>query len=111
MALAAVAAVRGRFQQVATLLGTADTLCGRSGIPLAFPDYMKVEALADVMDIPAVLATARSRLGQRSFEAAWQAGAARSPADVVFDSFDDANAIATAARAQMPRAGMHRNTP
>jgi tetratricopeptide (TPR) repeat protein len=92
MALAAVAAAEGRLPQVASLLGTADTLCGRSGVPLTLPEYLKLQGLAAALDVPRLLATTRASLGQLAFEVAWQAGVVRPLADIILDPFETAEA-------------------
>jgi hypothetical protein len=90
MALAAVAAAQGRLHQVAALLGAAETLCKGSGTPLAIPEYLMRDELRDDMDVPRLVANARAGLGRGDFDAAWQAGAARSLADVILDPFETA---------------------
>jgi hypothetical protein len=104
MALAAVAAAEGRLPQVASLLGTADTLCGQSGVPLTLPEYLKLQGLAAAMDVSHLLATARASLGEPAFEVAWQAGVVRPLTDIILDPFETAEAAWTLHRARKSRA-------
>jgi hypothetical protein len=103
MALAAVASGQGRLRQVASLLGTADTLCRRSGIPLAIPEYLKLEQVAEEMDVPRLLAAARAGLGPTAFDSAWRDGVARSLADVILDPLETAEDAWTTHRARKSR--------
>jgi predicted ATPase len=85
MALAAVAAAQERFYQAAKLLGTANVLCNRCGIPLAVPPYLTLRDLASRMDIPQIVHDARVNLGLENFNVAWRAGAEGSAADALVD--------------------------
>jgi non-specific serine/threonine protein kinase len=88
MALAAVAAAVGDFYQAANLLGTADVLCNRCGIPLALPPYVTLRDVAPTMDIPQILRDARINLGDANFNLAWQAGVEHPAADIALDSLN-----------------------
>ncbi len=103
MALAAVAGMQGRRERVVSLLGTASTLCNRSGIPLNIPEYLKPRALAGALDIPRLLARTRASLPEPAFDDAWQAGVARSVADVVLNPFHTAKDSRTVYRARKVR--------
>jgi predicted ATPase/DNA-binding XRE family transcriptional regulator len=78
--LARLAHVRGRWERVARLFGAAADLRARIGAPLS-----PVEAAAD----DEIIATARTRLGEPAFIAAWQAGQRLTFEQAVHEALDE----------------------
>jgi predicted ATPase len=74
-AMAAIAGSRNRPRQVALLLGAADRLCSRSGLPSpGSAAIQKRWPLPAGLDAAHLLRTSRNELGEPVFAAIWEAG-------------------------------------
>jgi len=87
--LAAIAHAKGRPRQVAHLLGAADRLCARCGLPSpgsAFAQQRRTHPPG--MDPAHLINAARVVLGEPVFAAAWKTGQTAHLEQVIADAFD-----------------------
>jgi DNA-binding CsgD family transcriptional regulator len=88
--LAAAARVQGQSRLVPLLLGAADRLCARLGIPAAdelSPSLGLRRPLPAGLSISGAIAAARAEQGERAFAAARRAGYALTVKEVLADDF------------------------